>query len=47
MIADPYPGWELLVEKTAPNALYNSNSRFDPPKCDEDTRVEVIEELMD
>ncbi|KAF5317224.1 hypothetical protein D9611_003745 [Ephemerocybe angulata] len=39
-------GWKMLVEKTAPNALYNSSARFDPPKCDEDTRLEVINEIM-
>ncbi|KAF6750335.1 hypothetical protein DFP72DRAFT_755541, partial [Ephemerocybe angulata] len=27
-------------------ALYDSAARFDPPKCDEDTRVEVISEIM-
>ncbi|KAJ2915217.1 hypothetical protein MD484_g5212, partial [Candolleomyces efflorescens] len=40
-------GWKLLMEKTAPNALYNSSARFDAPKCDEDTRVEVTSELME
>ncbi|KAJ2913559.1 hypothetical protein MD484_g6852, partial [Candolleomyces efflorescens] len=40
-------GWELLMKKTAPNALYNSSARFDAPKCDEDTRVEVTSELME
>ncbi|KAF6761133.1 hypothetical protein DFP72DRAFT_880186 [Ephemerocybe angulata] len=39
-------GWKMLVEKTAPNALYNSSARFDPPRCDEDTRLEVINEIM-
>ncbi|RXW11661.1 hypothetical protein EST38_g14194, partial [Candolleomyces aberdarensis] len=39
-------GWQLLVEKTAPNALYNSSARFDAPKCDEDTRIEVTSEIM-
>jgi hypothetical protein len=34
------------MENTAPNALHDSKYRFDPPKCDEDTRVEVTEELM-
>ncbi|KAJ2922309.1 hypothetical protein H1R20_g14785, partial [Candolleomyces eurysporus] len=34
------------MQNTAPNALHDSKYRFDPPKCDEDTRVEVIEELM-
>ncbi|KAJ2917319.1 hypothetical protein MD484_g3113, partial [Candolleomyces efflorescens] len=40
-------GWKLLMEKTAPNALHNSSARYDAPKCDEDTRVEVTGELMD
>lgn len=34
------------MQSTAPNALHDSKYRFDPPKCDEDTRVEVTEELM-
>jgi hypothetical protein len=34
------------MQNTAPNALHDSRHRFDPPKCDEDTRVEVTEELM-
>ncbi|KAJ2932042.1 hypothetical protein H1R20_g5046, partial [Candolleomyces eurysporus] len=38
---------EAAVKCSAPNALYNSADRFDPPKCDEDTRVEVIQEVMD
>ncbi|KAJ2927399.1 hypothetical protein H1R20_g9689, partial [Candolleomyces eurysporus] len=37
----------MLLENIAPNAFYNSAARFDPPKCDEDTRVEVISEIMD
>ncbi|KAJ2932497.1 hypothetical protein H1R20_g4615, partial [Candolleomyces eurysporus] len=41
------PGWERLLQNTAPNALHDSKYRFDPPKCDEDTRVEVTEELME
>ncbi|KAJ2936209.1 hypothetical protein H1R20_g885, partial [Candolleomyces eurysporus] len=40
-------GWKLLQEHTAPNALYNSSARYDAPKCDEDTRVEVTRELME
>ncbi|KAJ2919435.1 hypothetical protein MD484_g1002, partial [Candolleomyces efflorescens] len=40
-------GWKMLLENIAPNAFYNSEARFDPPKCDEDTRVEVIGEIMD
>ncbi|KAJ2925909.1 hypothetical protein H1R20_g11186, partial [Candolleomyces eurysporus] len=37
----------MLLENIAPNTFYNSGARFDPPKCDEDTRVEVISEIMD
>jgi hypothetical protein len=37
----------MLLENIAPNAFYDSEARFDPPKCDEDTRVEVIGEIMD
>ncbi|KAJ2921767.1 hypothetical protein H1R20_g15325, partial [Candolleomyces eurysporus] len=40
-------GWELLLENTAPNALHDSDARYDAPKCDEDTRVEVTGEIMD
>lgn len=39
-------GWTILMENTAPNALHNSDARYDPPKCDEDTRVEVTNEIM-
>jgi hypothetical protein len=35
------------MEKVARNALHNSRARFDAPKCDEDTRVEVTNELME
>ncbi|RXW24249.1 hypothetical protein EST38_g1611 [Candolleomyces aberdarensis] len=44
--SNDHSGWERLLQNTAPNALHNSKYRFDPPKCDEDTRVEVIEELV-
>ncbi|KAJ2921451.1 hypothetical protein H1R20_g15643, partial [Candolleomyces eurysporus] len=40
-------GWELLLEKIATNALHDSSARYDAPKCDEDTRVEVTGEMMD
>ncbi|KAJ2923893.1 hypothetical protein H1R20_g13203, partial [Candolleomyces eurysporus] len=40
-------GWKMLLKNTAPNALHDSRARFDAPKCDEDTRVEVIKELVD
>ncbi|TFK21605.1 hypothetical protein FA15DRAFT_645354 [Coprinopsis marcescibilis] len=38
-------GLKLLKSSIATSALYNSKERFDPPKCDEGTRVELIEEL--
>ncbi|RXW13460.1 hypothetical protein EST38_g12394 [Candolleomyces aberdarensis] len=40
-------GWELLLKNIAPNALHDSKARYDALKCDEDTRVEVIGEIMD
>ncbi|RXW19305.1 hypothetical protein EST38_g6532 [Candolleomyces aberdarensis] len=40
-------GWELLLKNISPNALHDSDARYDPPKCDKDTRVEVIGEIMD
>ncbi|RXW18416.1 hypothetical protein EST38_g7433 [Candolleomyces aberdarensis] len=40
-------GWELLSKNIAPNALHDSRARYDAPKCDEDTRVEVIGEIME
>ncbi|RXW15168.1 hypothetical protein EST38_g10685 [Candolleomyces aberdarensis] len=40
-------GWKTLLENIASNALHDSSARFDAPKCDEDTRVEVTKELMD
>ncbi|RXW20303.1 hypothetical protein EST38_g5560 [Candolleomyces aberdarensis] len=40
-------GWELLMKNIAPNALHDSKARYDPPKCDADTRVEVIGEIME
>jgi hypothetical protein len=39
-------GWKMLLKNIASNALHDSSARFDPPKCDEDTRVEVTKELM-
>ncbi|KAJ2921977.1 hypothetical protein H1R20_g15118, partial [Candolleomyces eurysporus] len=40
-------GWRTLQKHTAPNALHNSSARFDAPKCDEDTRIEVTDEIME
>jgi hypothetical protein len=37
----------LLLANSAPSATYNSKDRsFDTPKCDEDTRVGLVEEIM-
>ncbi|KAF6761792.1 hypothetical protein DFP72DRAFT_1061998 [Ephemerocybe angulata] len=38
--------WKLLIENTASNALLNSDARHDPPRCDEDTRTEVTNEIL-
>ncbi|KAJ2914436.1 hypothetical protein MD484_g5961, partial [Candolleomyces efflorescens] len=38
-------GWQLLLAHAAPNALHNSRVRYDAPKCDEDTRVEITSEI--
>ncbi|RXW22167.1 hypothetical protein EST38_g3670 [Candolleomyces aberdarensis] len=43
---ESFLGWELLLKNTAPNALHDSRARYDAPKCDEDTRVEVIGEIV-
>ncbi|KAJ2929549.1 hypothetical protein H1R20_g7534, partial [Candolleomyces eurysporus] len=40
-------GWDKLLDHVASNALHDSRARFDAPKCDEDTRVEVTKELVD
>ncbi|RXW14881.1 hypothetical protein EST38_g10968 [Candolleomyces aberdarensis] len=40
-------GWELLLKNIAQSALHDSSVRYDAPKCDEDTRVEVTGEIMD
>ncbi|KAJ2917872.1 hypothetical protein MD484_g2593, partial [Candolleomyces efflorescens] len=40
-------GWEMLLKETSADALHNSRARYDAPKCDEDTRVEVTSEIME
>ncbi|RXW15169.1 hypothetical protein EST38_g10686 [Candolleomyces aberdarensis] len=40
-------GWKMLLQNVASNALHDSRARFDAPKCDEDTRVEVTKEIVD
>ncbi|KAJ2926461.1 hypothetical protein H1R20_g10637, partial [Candolleomyces eurysporus] len=47
LYSDVLAGWQLLLKNIAPNALHNSSARYDAPKCDEDTRVEVTREIMD
>ncbi|KAJ2936677.1 hypothetical protein H1R20_g419, partial [Candolleomyces eurysporus] len=47
MCSDALAGWGLLLKHIAPNALHDSSARYDAPKCDEDTRVEVTGEIMD
>ncbi|KAF6754413.1 hypothetical protein DFP72DRAFT_848227 [Ephemerocybe angulata] len=39
-------GWDLLQKRGAPKAHYDSSTHFDAPKCDEDTRVEILAEIM-
>ncbi|TFK20082.1 hypothetical protein FA15DRAFT_144728 [Coprinopsis marcescibilis] len=38
-------GKKLLLDEIASSALYNSNERSDSPKCDEETRVGILEEI--
>ncbi|CAA7269144.1 unnamed protein product [Cyclocybe aegerita] len=38
---------DLLCEKSAFNALVDSNARYDAPKCDEGTREAIIQRIMD
>ncbi|KAJ2935106.1 hypothetical protein H1R20_g2010, partial [Candolleomyces eurysporus] len=47
LYSDAFAGWELLLKNIAPNALHDSRARYDAPKCDEDTRLEVTGEIMD
>ncbi|RXW16272.1 hypothetical protein EST38_g9580 [Candolleomyces aberdarensis] len=43
----PRDALDILLANSAPSATYNSKDRsFDTPKCDEDTRVGLIEEIM-
>ncbi|TFK19597.1 hypothetical protein FA15DRAFT_674270 [Coprinopsis marcescibilis] len=38
-------GKKLLLDEIASSALYNSKERSDSPKCDEETRVGILEEI--
>ena len=40
-------GFNTLMHTVSPDAFHNSNSRPDPPKCHENTRVVVINKIMD
>ncbi|RXW19588.1 hypothetical protein EST38_g6270 [Candolleomyces aberdarensis] len=44
--SDLEDGWKILQKHIAPNAFHNSSARYDAPKCDEDTRVEVTGEIV-
>jgi hypothetical protein len=39
-------GW-VPLKNIAPNALHHSKARYDAPKCGEDTRVEIVDEIME
>ncbi|KAF8162855.1 hypothetical protein B0H34DRAFT_297934 [Crassisporium funariophilum] len=39
-------GLDILHRHTAPGATYDSGERLDPPTCDPDTRIAIIEEIM-
>jgi len=40
-------GLEKLMEAVSPNAFYDSDNRPDPPKCHPNTRVAVINKIID
>ena len=40
-------GFDILARSVAPNAFHHSDDRPDPPKCHENTRVAVINKIMD
>ncbi|KAJ3507510.1 hypothetical protein NLJ89_g6261 [Agrocybe chaxingu] len=40
-------GFDILTNAVSPNAFHNSDDRPDPPKCHENTRVAVIQKIMD
>ncbi|CAA7262037.1 unnamed protein product [Cyclocybe aegerita] len=42
-----FQGFELLTNAVAANAFHDSDSRVDAPQCHENTRVAVIEKIMD
>ncbi|KAF9549598.1 hypothetical protein CPC08DRAFT_332724 [Agrocybe pediades] len=40
------PSRERLADATAPNAFHDSNARFDAPKCYPNTRVAILDYIM-
>jgi len=40
-------GYDKLVEKVSPAAFHNSGERYDPPRCHPNTRVAVMQKIMD
>ncbi|KAJ2936399.1 hypothetical protein H1R20_g695, partial [Candolleomyces eurysporus] len=42
-----FPGWKILSDKAAPNALLNPVDRYNPQKCDGGNCVEAIDEIME
>ncbi|CAA7257400.1 unnamed protein product [Cyclocybe aegerita] len=40
-------GIDLLRDHTCSGALLDSNERFDPPRCAPDTRVSIIQEILE
>ncbi|KDR67110.1 hypothetical protein GALMADRAFT_80072 [Galerina marginata CBS 339.88] len=38
--------WERLLEAASPTAFHNSNDVYDPPKCHPNTRVAVLDKIM-
>ena len=40
-------GFDKLMEAVSPNAFYDSDNRPDPPKCHPNTRVAVINKIID
>ena len=40
-------GFEKLIQAVSPNAFHNSDDRPDPPKCHENTRVSILNKVME
>ncbi|CAA7269437.1 unnamed protein product [Cyclocybe aegerita] len=39
-------GFKILKKAVAPNAFHDSDDRFDPPKCHENTRVAIVNKII-